>query len=62
MKTIKENLIWAFGYNVILIHIAMGVLYPFTQTLLNPALAAFAMAASSISVVANSLRLKTVRI
>lgn len=59
MRTIKENLIWAFGYNVILIPVAMGILYPITGTLLNPALAAFAMAASSISVVGNSLRLKT---
>lgn len=58
MRTIKENLVWAFGYNVILIPVAMGILYPFTGWLLNPALAAFAMAASSISVVGNSLRLK----
>ncbi len=58
MRTIKENLIWAFGYNVLLIPVAMGILYPFTGWLLNPALAAFAMAASSISVVGNSLRLK----
>ncbi|MBI2611119.1 copper-translocating P-type ATPase [Candidatus Gottesmanbacteria bacterium] len=58
MRTIKENLFWAFGYNVILIPVAMGILYPFSGMLLNPALAAFAMAASSISVVGNSLRLK----
>ena len=62
ISVIKQNLVWAFGYNVILIPVAMGILYPFTGWLLNPALAAFAMAASSISVVANSLRLKTVRI
>lgn len=62
LSVIKQNLFWAFGYNVILIPVAMGVLYPFTGWLLNPALAAFAMAASSISVVGNSLRLKTVRI
>lgn len=62
MKTIKQNLFWAFGYNVVLIPVAMGVLYPFFGILLNPALAAFAMAASSISVVGNSLRLKSVRI
>lgn len=62
MRTIKQNLFWAFGYNVILIPIAMGILYPITGWLLNPALAAFAMAASSISVVSNSLRLKGVKI
>lgn len=60
VRTIKENLVWAFGYNVVLVPVAMGVLYPFTKTLLSPELAAFAMAASSISVVMNSLRLKRI--
>jgi Cu+-exporting ATPase len=62
MRIIKQNLFWAFAYNVVLIPVAAGALYPFTGLLLNPGLAAFAMAASSISVVGNSLRLKTVRI
>jgi Cu+-exporting ATPase len=62
LSIIKQNLFWAFGYNVILIPVAMGVLYPIAGIFLNPALAAFAMAASSISVVTNSLRLKTVRL
>lgn len=62
LSIIKQNLFWAFGYNVILIPVAMGILFPFAGLLLNPALAAFAMAASSISVVGNSLRLKGVHI
>ena len=62
LSVIKQNLFWAFGYNIVLIPVAMGILYPFFGWLLNPALAAFAMAASSISVVTNSLRLKKVKI
>jgi Cu+-exporting ATPase len=62
MAVIKQNLFWAFAYNIVLIPVAMGVLYPFMKLLMNPALAAFAMAASSLSVVGNSLRLKGVRI
>jgi Cu+-exporting ATPase len=61
MSIIKQNLFWAFGYNVVLIPVAVGILHPLGVTL-SPALAAFAMAASSISVVTNSLRLKSVRI
>jgi Cu+-exporting ATPase len=58
MRTIRQNLVWAFGYNVVLIPVAMGVLYPFAQILLDPVLAAAAMAFSSVSVVANSLLLR----
>jgi Cu+-exporting ATPase len=67
MRTIKENLFWAFGYNAILIPIAAGVLYPFHGVpiflrQLHPILAALAMAFSSISVVSNSLRLSKAKI
>lgn len=62
MRTIKINLVWAFGYNIILIPVAMGVLYPFFHILLSPIFASAAMAASSISVVSNSLLLKRSKI
>lgn len=62
MRTIRMNLFWAFGYNIILIPVAMGIFYPFFGILLNPILASFAMAASSVSVVSNSLLLNKVRI
>ncbi len=62
MRTIKMNLFWAFGYNVILIPVAMGALYPFFHILLSPIFAGAAMASSSISVVSNSLLLKKVKI
>lgn len=57
VRTIRQNLFWAFIYNLIGIPIAAGLLYPYTGFLLNPMLAGAAMALSSVSVVANSLRL-----
>jgi Cu+-exporting ATPase len=67
MRTIRQNLFWAFFYNIILIPVAMGILYPFDSLpsmlrSLHPVLAAFAMAFSSVTVVANSLRLRRVRV
>ena len=61
MKKIKQNLFWAFFYNVIGILIAAGILYPFTGFLLNPVIAGTAMAFSSVSVVANSLSMRRYR-
>jgi Cu+-exporting ATPase len=62
IRNIKENLLWAFGYNVALVPVAAGVLYPSFGILLSPMLGAGAMALSSVFVVANALRLKTVRV
>ncbi|MGH2376846.1 MAG: heavy metal translocating P-type ATPase [Candidatus Limnocylindria bacterium] len=58
---IKQGLFWAFAYNVVLIPVAMGGLYPLFRVLLNPVLAAAAMAMSSVSVVTNALRLRRFR-
>ena len=61
MRTMKQNLFWAFIYNVVGIPVAAGVLYPFFGVLLSPILASAAMAMSSVSVVSNSLRLRRFR-
>jgi Cu+-exporting ATPase len=58
LRIVRQNLAWAFGYNVVLIPVAAGLLYPLGGVLLSPILAGAAMAFSSVSVVTNSLRLK----
>jgi len=62
MRNIKQNLFFAFGYNVIGIPVAAGILYPFFGILLSPMIAAAAMSFSSVSVIANSLRLKNLKL
>ena len=62
MRTMKQNLFWAFAYNVVGIPVAAGILYPAFGLLLSPVLASAAMAFSSVSVVTNSLRLRGARI
>jgi P-type Cu+ transporter len=61
IRNIKQNLFWAFFYNITLLPVAAGVLYPFVGILLSPVFAAFAMAFSSVSVLTNALRLKRFR-
>ncbi len=61
MRNIRQNLVWAFGYNVLLIPVAAGVLWPAFGVMLSPMLAAGAMAASSVLVVSNALRLRGLR-
>ncbi|MCM1329685.1 MAG: cadmium-translocating P-type ATPase [Ruminococcus sp.] len=62
IRNIRQNLFWAFGYNSLGIPVAMGLLHIFGGPLLNPMIAAAAMSLSSVSVVSNALRLKTVKI
>lgn len=61
MRNIRQNLGWAFGYNVLLVPVAAGVLYPFGGVMLSPALAAGAMALSSVFVLSNALRLRRLK-
>lgn len=62
MRAIRQNLFWAFAYNISAIPIAAGALYPFTGYLLSPIIASAAMAMSSVSVVLNSLRLRSAKL
>jgi len=62
MRNIKQNLFFAFVYNALGVPVAAGVLYPFFGVLLSPMLAAAAMSLSSVSVIANALRLRNARI
>lgn len=62
MRGIKQNLFWAFIYNIVGIPLAAGMLFPFTGWLLSPVFAGLAMAFSSLSVVSNSLRLKSIKL
>ncbi len=62
MRNIKQNLFWAFFYNALGVPVAAGILYPFFGILLSPMIAAAAMSFSSVSVVGNALRLRTVRL
>ncbi|RVB98327.1 HAD-IC family P-type ATPase, partial [Mesorhizobium sp. M7A.F.Ca.CA.002.15.2.1] len=62
IRNIRQNLFFAFLYNVLGVPVAAGVLYPLTGTLLSPMLAAAAMSLSSVSVIANALRLRTLKL
>jgi Cu+-exporting ATPase len=62
MRNVKQNLFWAFAYNAVGVPVAAGVLYPFFGVVLSPMLAAAAMSFSSVSVIGNALRLRSVRL
>jgi Cu+-exporting ATPase len=62
MRNIRQNLVWAFGYNSVGVPVAAGVLYPFFGLLLSPMIAAAAMSFSSVSVITNALRLRTLKL
>jgi Cu+-exporting ATPase len=62
MRNIRQNLVFAFAYNAIGIPIAAGVLYPAFGLLLSPIIAALAMSLSSVSVIVNALRLRTLKL
>jgi len=62
MRNIKQNLFWAFIYNMVGVPVAAGVFYPFFGILLSPMIAAAAMSFSSVSVVGNALRLRSARL
>jgi Cu+-exporting ATPase len=62
MRNIRQNLVWAFGYNSVGVPIAAGVLYPLFGLLLSPMLAAAAMSFSSVSVITNALRLRKLQL
>jgi Cu+-exporting ATPase len=62
MGNIRQNLLFAFGYNALGVPIAAGVLYPAFGLLLSPVIASLAMSLSSVSVIANALRLRTVKL
>ena len=62
MRNIRQNLFFAFVYNALGVPVAAGVLYPFFGILLSPIIAAAAMALSSVSVIGNAIRLRTVRL
>jgi len=62
LTNIRQNLVWAFGYNLVGVPLAAGVLFPVTGVLLGPMVASLAMSLSSVSVIANALRLRRVRL